>query len=181
MTSLRKSCLVIVLATLCWSTGLAVAQTPKQPGGALENPLAAHSLEAMSATRERPLFSPSRRPPPPPMPPKVNVHVAPPPPAPPNVTLYGTVLEGNEAHAIVRVGSQSELVRLRFGQQINGWKVAQIEARKLVLALGNRLATFTLFDNQDHGRPHGPVPSQSVHRPGPNQSPAKNLGSGPKK
>src|SRR5260370_6901414 len=51
-------------------------------GAALPSPLAAQPLDRLSATRERPLFSPTRRPPPPP-PPVVAAPAPPPPPPPP--------------------------------------------------------------------------------------------------
>jgi hypothetical protein len=66
------------------------------PGG-LINPLAAQPLEAMSATRDRPLFSPTRRPPPPPPQIVAAPPPPPPPPEPPSVLLVGVVMDGEEA------------------------------------------------------------------------------------
>jgi hypothetical protein len=139
----RELFLVAAVPALWWISTVALAQVPGQAGGTVDNPLAVHSLDRMSDTRDRPLFSPSRRPPPPP-PPSVNLPVAPPPP-PPSLILLGTVLEADEARAIVRVAPRNDLIRVRFGEEIAGWKVTQIEPRKLVLSLGDRSATFTLF------------------------------------
>jgi hypothetical protein len=121
------------------------AQAPATPTAGLASPLAVHSLDRLSATRERPLFSPSRRAPAPPPPPIVR---PPPPPEPPNVTLVGIVMDGEEARAIVQSGSKNEVRRVRVGDDIGGWKVAQIENRRLVLKLDSRQATFSMFSGQ---------------------------------
>jgi hypothetical protein len=125
------------------------ARAPATPTAGLASPLAAQPLDHLSATRERPLFSASRRLPPPP--PAPTIGPPPPPPPPPNVTLVGIVMDAEEAHAIVRSGSQNEMRRVRIGDDIGGWKVSQIEGRKLVLSLDSRLATFTMFGG--HGSP----------------------------
>jgi hypothetical protein len=127
------------------------AQAPATPTAGLASPLAVHSLDRLSATRERPLFSPSRRapappPPPPPRPP-------PPPPEPPNVTLVGIVMDAGEARAIVQSGPTNEVRRVRIGDEIGGWKVAQIESRRLVLKLDSRLATFSMFSGHRNPAP----------------------------
>ena len=127
------------------------AHAPTAPTAGLASPLAAHPLDRLSATRERPLFSPSRRPPAPPPAPVVSPSPAPPPPPPPNVTLVGIVMDAEEARAIVQAGPQNEIRRVRIGDDIGGWKVAHIEGRQLVLLLGSRMATFTMFGG--HGNP----------------------------
>jgi hypothetical protein len=74
----------------------------------------------------------------------------PPPPAPPpNVVLVGIVMDGETARAVIRAGAEKKILRARIGDDVDGWKVAQIEGRKLVLSLDDRLATFTLFSNRD--------------------------------
>jgi hypothetical protein len=119
------------------------AQAPATPTAGLASPLAVHSLDRLSATRERPLFSPSRRAPAPPAPPPPRP--PPPPPEPPNVTLVGIVMNAEEARAIVQSGPKNEVRRVRVGDDIGGWKVAQIENRRLVLKLDSRQATFSMF------------------------------------
>jgi hypothetical protein len=121
------------------------SQAPATPTAGLASPLAVHSLDRLSATRERPLFSPSRRAPAPPPP---IVRPPPPPPEPPNVTLVGIVMDAEEARAIVQSGSKNEVRRVRVGDDIGGWKVAQIENRRLVLKLDSRQATFSMFSGQ---------------------------------
>src|SRR5262245_25079648 len=128
----------------------AQAQAPATPTAGLASPLAVHSLDRLSATRERPLFSPSRRAPAPPPP---IVRPPPPPPEPPNVTLVGIVMDADEARAIVQSGPTNEVRRVRIGDEIGGWKVAQIESRRLVLKLDSRLATFSMFSGHRNPAP----------------------------
>src|SRR5229473_2266632 len=84
----------------------------REGGAALPSPLAAQPLDRLSATRERPLFSPTRRPPAPPPPP--------PPPPPPVVALFGFVREGDEARAVVPAGPPAKIMRVRVGDDIGG-------------------------------------------------------------
>jgi hypothetical protein len=118
------------------------------------SPLAAYPLDRLSATRERPLFSPSRRPPA--RPPSPIIATAP-PPQPPKLILFGIVMDSDEARAVVGVGTADKTRRVRIGDDIGGWKVTQIEERQLVLSLDDRSATFTLFSGQ-HGGPGAAQP-----------------------
>jgi hypothetical protein len=106
------------------------------------SPLAAQPLDRISNTRDRPLFSPTRRPP---APPPVVAVAPPPPPAPPDVALLGVVMDGEEARAVVRTGPAAKILRVGIGDDIGGWKVGQIEGRQLVLLLDGRTATFKMF------------------------------------
>jgi hypothetical protein len=141
---------------LFWSavvSGAAVtAEEQDQPAAALSNPVAAQSLDRLSTMLDRPLFSPSRRPPAPPPPPVAQAPPPPaPPPPPPNLVLFGVVMDGESARAVVRAGADKKLVRAQIGDEIDGWKVSQIEGRKVVLSLDGRFATFMLF-NDDRGK-----------------------------
>jgi hypothetical protein len=123
------------------------------------SPLAAYSLDHLSTTRQRPLFSPGRRPPAPA--PAPIVAAAPPPPAP-NLILFGTIMDADDARAVVGVGTADKTRRVRIGDDIGGWKVTQIEERKLVLSLNDRSATFTLFSGQHGGPGEGQPVSAAV-------------------
>jgi general secretion pathway protein N len=115
---------------------------------ALANPVAALSLEQLSATRERPLFSPARRIPtaPEPAPPPPPVAVAPPAPAPaPTLALFGIVADEDGARAIVRTGTSNDILRLRVGDVVESWTVAEIGRTEVVLRLGERSETVGLF------------------------------------
>jgi general secretion pathway protein N len=137
------------------------AEQQERSPAALSNPLAAQPLDQLSATLDRPLFSPSRRPPAPPPPPPVQVAAPPvPPPSPPSLLLLGVVMDGEGARAIVRAGTEKKLLRAQIGDDIEGWKVSQIEGRKVVLSsLDGRFATFRLFsDDRAKQEPAGPMP-----------------------
>jgi hypothetical protein len=119
-----------------------------QPAAAPANPVAAQALDKLSVTLDRPLFSPSRRPPaPPPPPPPIAQAPPPPPPSPPNLVLFGVVMDGETARAVVRAGADRKMLRAQIGDDIEGWKVSQIDGRKVVLSLDGRFATFTLFSD----------------------------------
>ena len=135
----------VVLSCMVSSAPRALAQPPDQTSGTLANPLEAQPLDRLSATRERPLFSPTRRPTPPPPPPPEAAPVAV-VPQPPNVQLFGIVVDDEGARAIVRSGAE-KVDRVQIGDDIGGWKVSQIEGRRLVLSLDGRFATFTLFSD----------------------------------
>jgi hypothetical protein len=98
------------------------------------NPLSAIPLSALSATRDRPLFSVSRRPPPvaaqvdPPRPPP-----APPlPPEQPPFTLTGTIVSKKASVAILQ-GPKNDAILLRLGEENNGWQVREIGLRSIVV------------------------------------------------
>jgi len=137
---------------LLWSVVMLGAAAPAlaqdQPAAAPVNPVAAQALDKLSTTLDHPLFSPTRRPPAPPPPPVAQAPPPPPPPAPPpNLVLFGVVMDGESARAVVRAGADRKLLRAQIGDDIEGWKVSQIDGRKVVLSLDGRFATFTLFSD----------------------------------
>src|SRR5215467_856864 len=81
---------------------LAFGQSPEQPTATIANPLEAQPLDRLSATRDRPLFSPTRRPTPPPPPPPPEQPPVAVVPQPPNLTLSGIVVDDEGARAIIR-------------------------------------------------------------------------------
>ena len=104
------------------------------------NPLWSTPLRSLSATRERPLFSPSRRPldtaapaPPPsvaaPPPPPTTVAAAEPPP----FTLLGTVLSADARLAVLLNKTTNAVTRLREGESEAGWTARKVEPRDAVL------------------------------------------------
>ena len=131
---------------LYWTAAAFGADTPAPSqdtsGITLSNPLASQPLELLSAIVDRPLFSPSRRPPAAP----VSRTAEPTAPAsPPDLVVSGIVMDGTSARAVVRVGTEKKIFHAHVGDNIDGWTVSQIEGRKLVLSLGDRFATYTLF------------------------------------
>jgi general secretion pathway protein N len=118
------------------------AQLPP-PGG---NPLWGIPMSALTATRERPVFSATRRPPAPPPAPMPIVE-APPPPAEPEqplVALVGTATGETENVAVVMDQTSKNLVRLHVGEAISGWFLRSVDARTMTLEKNSRSVTLAL-------------------------------------
>jgi hypothetical protein len=102
------------------------------------NPLWVIPLTALSGTRERPIFSSSRRPPAPAVA-SASVAkpaaVAPKPKDPerPKLSLVGTVASGHERFAIFLDQSTKAAVRLRMGDDYQGWKLRSVQGREATL------------------------------------------------
>lgn len=125
----------------------ALPRVAAQAGPSFGNPLWALPLSQLSTTRERPIFSPSRRPPPaqtfvaP-----VTQPVKPPESERPAVTLLGTIVgPGDDRMGIFVVTSTHSILRLRVGQDYHGWVVRQINPREATLVNdGNRTMVLKL-------------------------------------
>jgi hypothetical protein len=155
---MKSRSLMLVITLLI---GLCSVVLAADSSGSLANPLAARPLNQLSATRERPLFSPSRRPPPPP-PPSVVQRVEPPKPIdPPNVMLIGIVSEEGEARALIRTDSSNKVVRARLGDEVGSWTVTAIEPRRLTLSHDDRSVSFALFASGQGKNAAGTVPIAS--------------------
>ena len=145
MKHLRRWCAGAIVAV--WPSILPAADAPHgvpdRQNGAPDSPLAALSLDRLQATRDRPLFAPSRRPPPQPIVQQMAVPV--PQLPPPNMVLYGIVADHTGARAVVRSGGSAKPIRARLGDEIEGWKIIRIEPRRMVLSHDDRLVTFALF------------------------------------
>jgi general secretion pathway protein N len=103
-----------------------------------DNPLWGIPLKLLTNTRDRPLFSSSRRPPPsatvgPP------VAVAPPPAQKPKVSeqpqlsLVGTIVNGDDGYGIFMDQSNKVPVRIRIGASYQGWTLRSIKAGAVTL------------------------------------------------
>lgn len=101
------------------------------------------------ATRSRPLFSPTRRPPPPPAPAFVAppvVVMAPAPVMAPDLAVSGVIVGTDTRIAIVKRPSDAVFTRLTPGSKIDGWTVSAIEPRAVVLKRDDRSVTIGLPD-----------------------------------
>jgi hypothetical protein len=136
------------------------------------NPIAEVPRDRLSATRDRPLFSPSRRPtvppqPPPPAGPRIE-HAPPPSPVPsPSVALFGIVVGPLGPRAFIGTGPTDPIVGVRPGDDVNGWMVTAITQRSLVLSRADLSATFTLFSPENASRVghfDSAAPGQQVQR-----------------
>jgi general secretion pathway protein N len=113
------------------------------------NPLWAIPLSALTATRNRPLFTPSRHPPAPIV---VNAPAAPAPPPPPapaapqhsNLVLVGTVAGENDSMAVFIDNATRDAVRLRAGEGHAGWVLQSVDRRTATLQKGGQSETLEL-------------------------------------
>lgn len=126
---------------LSTKSALASASRAALPRG---KPLLGIPLNALSATRERPVFSRSRRPPPPPPAPRP-ASVRPAPRAePPPLKLLGTVIGGAVRIAIFQDNSSKKVVRLGIGQKYAGWLLEAVEAHATTFRQGHRTELLAL-------------------------------------
>jgi general secretion pathway protein N len=114
------------------------------------NPLWAVPLSSLTLTRERPLFSSSRRPPAPPVaaPPVVQARPAPSPPPPreperPRLSLVGTV-GGEQGIAVFVDQATQAIVRLRTGEGHDGWVLRAVGGREVTLQNDSNTAVLTM-------------------------------------
>jgi hypothetical protein len=119
-----------------------VANIFSQDASERPNPLWAIPMASLTGTRERPMFSPTRRPPP------GRSAVALPPPVivPPDrltLSLVGAVT-GENAIAIFRDESTKAIVRLRIGQSHSGWSLEHVTQREATLRRDGEIATLAL-------------------------------------
>ena len=140
---LRRASLAAVAVVVLASGAVAQDQ-----GAASERKAEGQTPGHVGAMLARPLFAPTRRPPPPPPLPPVSLQLpsAPrPPPSAPNVALSGVILEpGGGGVALVRGPLDPAPVRVRLGATVDGWTIAEIRPRAVVLRRDGRSATVDL-------------------------------------
>jgi hypothetical protein len=108
------------------------------------NPLWSIPLSALSETRDRPLFNPSRRPPP------EILSVAPSNTDTPLETegppfaLIGTILGSKARVAVLLDQTNSRVTQLQQGKAESGWTALSVGARSIVLRNGDSLKTLSL-------------------------------------
>jgi hypothetical protein len=149
-----------------------------QPGGnplSSGNPLWVVPLNSLTATRERPIFSPLRRPPLPTPPAPVVLTPAPtPPPAVPEeipLKLLGTIVGGDSGIAICLNPSTNDVIRLRMGENFEGWVLRAVHGREAAFEKATLQARLSLPSPDDPRVP--PLPAQvPLARPLPPQPPA---------
>jgi hypothetical protein len=125
-----------------------VVGEPEQGG----NPLWSLPLSSLSVTRERPIFSPSRRPPPPPViaTPYVPPVSPPQPPAKPPepdhplLTLLGTLAGESQGVGIFLNETDKTPLRLKTGEDHEGWVLRSIRGGEAIFDKADRTATLTL-------------------------------------
>ena len=96
---------------------------------------------SFSSIVERPLFSPTRRPPEPAPPPELAPPApAPPPPPPPPIdfSLVGVALSEGQRVALVQRQADGSVHRVIEGSEVLGWKAIRIEAEAALFRSGDR-------------------------------------------
>jgi len=110
------------------------------------NPLWGVPLNQLSGTRDRPIFSPSRRPPPAAV--AAEAPVKPPPRKkeiePPQLSLVGTIASGDEGFGIFLDQSTKVPLWLKVGEDYQGWKLRAIQGREVTMEKDERAAVLTL-------------------------------------
>ena len=151
--------LVAVLALLPCA---ASAQSP--PADSPVRSFALPPLEELRATRERPLFSPNRRP---------DVETAETPEAAPveenpdsmPFELTGVVMGNDTAVAILRNRDTQETVHLHQGETLQAWSIEEIAPRHVVLRQEDRQVRLDLFAAKPEGSTGVPSPASPIARP----------------
>ncbi|MGA2292056.1 hypothetical protein [Bradyrhizobium sp.] len=112
------------------------------------NPLWAVPLSALTSTRDRPIFSSSRRPPPSAVAAAAvpNVAAAPKPKEPerPQLSLVGTIANGLEQFGIFLNQSTAAALRLRVGEEFQGWKLSSVQGREATLEKDTQVVVLSL-------------------------------------
>jgi general secretion pathway protein N len=119
---------------------------PTAPNG---NPLWAVPLNDLSATRERPIFSPSRRLPEPAV--FVVAAAEPPKPVPtpqeparPSLELMGTIVGESRQIGVFLEKTTKEMIRLTTGEIHGGWVLRSVDTRGVQFEKGQLAATLAL-------------------------------------
>jgi general secretion pathway protein N len=138
---MRKPAFLALMPMLALLSGPATAQSP--PPAAPEGPaFTMPPLENLEATRERPLFSPKRRPDAeaPAEAPVVEE-------SPENLPfeLTGVVIGSDMSIAILRNRDTQETVRLREGENLEAWSLQEVATRHVVLRQEDRQVRLELF------------------------------------
>lgn len=163
----------------------AVVVTPAQPPvaairpAASANPLWAIPLATLSSTRDRPIFSSSRRPP---SPAAVSALAsAPPAPKPvrverPQLSLVGTIIGDDQSFGIFVDRSTKAALHLKLGEDYQGWTLRSVQGREATLERDQQSAIVSLpqpgageagpLRVQAENVPPIPVPADPPPRPG---------------
>jgi hypothetical protein len=117
------------------------------PAAGKGNPLWAIPLTSLNATRERPIFSRSRRPP-------VSAQTAPvrsdpPPPVAqqptrPLLTLLGAIAGDADGIAILLDESTKSVVRMKTGEKRSGWVLRSVEKRSATFEMARQVAVLVI-------------------------------------
>jgi general secretion pathway protein N len=112
------------------------------------NPLWAIPLTSLTLTRDRPLFTPTRRPPAAPVayvePPRPVAMPTPAAPELPRLTLIGVVLGEKDGIGIFLDGATREVIRLRKNEGHSGWILRSLQGREATLEKDTSTAVLVI-------------------------------------
>jgi hypothetical protein len=134
------------------STTTEIIQKPQPKASStaapVKNAVLAVPLSKLSMTRDRPIFSVSRRPPPPPTAPVIAKPVEPPKPVEkeqlPPLVLVGTVAGEDSGIAVFVEQATDSVVRLRLNESHKGWTLRSIQGREVTLLRGPKSSVLAL-------------------------------------
>lgn len=130
---------ILLVAAICAVGGDALAQ---QAGG-LSNPLWSTTLDQLTATRDRPVFTQGRRPPPlaaaAGQRQSVDAGGEPPP-----FALVGTLVGEKEKFAVLLESGSQKVLRLAPGASASGWKIDDVASRSVKITRGGHSVTLEL-------------------------------------
>jgi hypothetical protein len=151
-----------------------VVKPADQPSPASErarsaNPLWAIPLATLSSTRERPIFSPSRRPPPPPVA-AVTVAQPPPPPPPrspraerPQLSLVGTIVADDDQSFGIFVDQTTRAsLRLKIGEDHLGWKLRSVYGREATFERDQQITILSIPQPFDDPAGQTRIPTENA-------------------
>ncbi|GLK80170.1 hypothetical protein [Methylopila turkensis] len=144
--------LIRTFGTLALAVAGALSARAQEPPPSGLNPLQSLGAASLTGFRDRPLFTPSRRPPPAPVadeaPAPLEEAAAPePPPAvQPSLRLTGVIEGPDESVAVIEELGSKQVSQLRLGDMLDGWLVTAIDPAALRLTLGEREEEYRLFD-----------------------------------
>jgi general secretion pathway protein N len=124
-------------------------EAARKPGLTSSNPLWAVPLSSLTATRERPIFLPSRRPYASPVA-AARQHVEPvkpPPPAQPArplLALVATVIGDSQSMAVFSDTTTGDTIRLRIEEGHAGWILRSVKGREAKLQKDGEIAILAL-------------------------------------
>jgi general secretion pathway protein N len=146
LIALAGSSIAVPAAAQVPSPAPAAAETAGQDQGRV---LPWLKLEDLSATRDRPLFAPDRRPPPlPPVAAPPAVSVAQPEEVPdtrPNLSLKGIIRQDSAILIVLEDNATSESIIVRSGDSYGRWRVIAESDDSVKLADGSEELRLTLF------------------------------------
>ena len=122
----------------------------RKPSARPVNPLWSIPLASLTATRDRPIFAPTRRPPtivqaapvksepPPPPPPTLS------PPSRPLLTLLGAIASDTDSMAIFMDETTKAIVRMKVGESHSGWMLRSVAKRQATLEMARQVAVLVI-------------------------------------